>query len=725
MLQLHAIFRRSQLTLAACVPLVLTACGGGGGGSDESRDIDEVSGGAPQVTIVSPADNSRFELPSAIDVRANASDAGGSVVEVEFFANGQSIGRDTEAPYTARWMSPAKGSHVLTAVARDDDGNATTSAGVDVVIEGAGNLRPTVTLASPPNGARLKAPVRITMTADAVDADGEIVQVDFYVGSYPIARVTEPPFIYEWDAPPGVHTLTVVATDDAGDIDSSPQVTIEVENADGIVPQNVPPTIVFRTPAENAELVTPVDIGLEAIAEDVDGSIVAVDFYVDGTLIGSATSAPWTVRWTGAAAGEHVLSAIALDDGADTGSTAVVVTVVDPVPGEFVLNDVRMGDPDLCYVNPEFSDDGEYVVWGERIKRLNDDGEGIVRMWHCAIDQETGEFIPWDCKGFAGFDSTNWGRAYMGRDSQGLFYLGANENYQLTMTRITGPDSGVTTVLGSLVDRERRAIYPSVLPDSDKIYAYWLKSHGENVTPQGAEWVELRYVDIDDPTNEVIVERQYNTRGLVAMDVTFPRWAFHEPLIHFGREDEEGRINIWQLDASKPGTPPVQLTNDWHIKTGPYPVEFEGRRYILSGVDGETDSYVYREPEGGGIYEVIDTFAPAAHETFPNACLANSHEPFIRNGKLFTSWQITDCTDTDDVFAFLSEPGEIWFTQLLDDSDELWQLNQSSTDVKNEPEPVVGTSEAWVFYTAYPDGYDQGSACYEVRRAATPASFLD
>jgi hypothetical protein len=529
MLQLHAILRRSRLTLAACVPLVLAACGGGGGGSDEPMDTHEDSDGAPQVTIVSPADNSRYELPSAIDVRANASDADGSVVEVEFFANGQSIGRDTDAPYSAQWVSPAVGSHVLTAVARDDDGNATTSAGVDVVIEG----------------------------------------------------------------------------------------------------------------------------------------------------------------------------------------------------GEFVVSDVRMGDPNLCYVNPEFSDDGEYLVWGERIHRLNAEGEGIVRMWHCAIDQETGEFIPWDCKGFAGFDSTNWGRAYMGRDSQGLFYLGANENYQLTMTRITGPDSGVTTVLRSLADRERRAIYPSVLPDSDKIYAYWLKSHGPNITPQSAEWVELRYVDIDDPTNEVIVERQYNTRGLVPMDVTFPRWAFHEPLLHYGREDELGRINVWQLDVSQPGSEPVQLTNDSHIKTGPYPVEFEGRRYILSGVDGETESYVYREPEGGGLYEVIETFAPAPQDTFPNACLANSHEPVIHNGRLFTSWQITDCQDTNDVFAFLSEPGEIWFTQLLDGSDELWRLNQPSTDVKNEPEPVVGTSEAWVFYTAYPDGYDQGTACYELRRAATPASLLD
>lgn len=391
----------------------------------------------------------------------------------------------------------------------------------------------------------------------------------------------------------------------------------------------------------------------------------------------------------------------------------------------FGIDDVPMGDANLCYMNPEFSDDGQYVVWGERVPLLNEAGEGILRMWHCGVDQKTGAFVPWDCKGHSGFDSTTLGRAYVGRDSQGVFYLGANEDYQLTMTRITGPDSGVTTTLASLADPERRAIYPSVLPGSNKIYAYWLKSHGTSVAPADADWVELRYVDIADPANEMVVVHQDNMNGLVPLDVTFPRWAFRKPLLIYGHPNEQGMVNIYQVDVSQPQLlPPVQLTNDWHRKTGPYPIEFEGKRYIITGVDGTAESYIYGESPGGGSYEIVDSFAPLADQTFSDACLANSHEPFIMNNKLFTSYQITDCQgQPPNTFAFLSQPGEIWFKELLNGSDGLWRISESNTNVRNEPEPIVGNDEAWVYYSTYPPGFDETNACPEIHRAATPAAL--
>lgn len=387
----------------------------------------------------------------------------------------------------------------------------------------------------------------------------------------------------------------------------------------------------------------------------------------------------------------------------------------------FVIDDIRMGDPEGCYTNPEQSDNGRYMVWGERINKLNDAGEGILRMWHCAIDPESGGFIPHDCRGFNGFDSTNWGRAYLGQDRNGYFYLGANENYELVMTRITGAKSGTTTLLGSLKDPERRAIYPSVLPNSNKIYAYWLKSHGETIKPLDAEWVELRYIDIDDPTNEIIVDRQQNTDGVVPMDVTFPRWAFKQPLLLYGRKDSNGYTNIYQLDASRPEQGPVKLTDDWHGKAGPYPIAYNGKRYIVTGIDGTTESLVYEQPEGGGMYQIVDSFAPPPGQTFRDACLSNSHQPFISQGKLYTSFQITNCKgEPVEPFAFLSYPGQIWFTQLLTENRDLRRTSLSNTWVRNEPEPVIGAGKAWIFYSAYPEGYDQTNACAEVRRTTTP-----
>jgi hypothetical protein len=65
---------------------------------------------------------------------------------------------------------------------------------------------------------------------------------------------------------------------------------------------------------------------LTAQALDSDGFITRVDFLVDGELAGTATAAPFTFAWT-ATAGDHTLSARAMDDaGALTTSAEVVVT---------------------------------------------------------------------------------------------------------------------------------------------------------------------------------------------------------------------------------------------------------------------------------------------------------------------------------------------------------------------------------------------------------------
>jgi hypothetical protein len=40
--------------------------------------------------------------------------------------------------------------------------------------------------------------------------------------------------------------------------------------------------------------------------------------------------------------------------------------------------------------------------------------------------------------------------------------------------------------------------------------------------------------------------------------------------------------------------------------------------------------------------------------------------------------------------------------------------------VKFEPEPLLGTSDTWVYYTRYREGQDTSNACYELYRAETP-----
>lgn len=90
---------------------------------------------------------------------------------------------------------------------------------------------------------------------------------------------------------------------------------------------NQAPTVEVVTPATCPLLVPGGELAVDATASDADGSIARVDFYADGTLIGSDASAPYQVSWQNVPAGAHCLHAVAIDNGgATTTSTSTCVT---------------------------------------------------------------------------------------------------------------------------------------------------------------------------------------------------------------------------------------------------------------------------------------------------------------------------------------------------------------------------------------------------------------
>jgi hypothetical protein len=91
---------------------------------------------APAVSIATPADGAAFNLPAVIRISASASDTDGRITRVDFYAGGKLLGRDTTEPFEFVWRSASPGSHMLTAVARDDDGGATTSLPRAVTVSG-------------------------------------------------------------------------------------------------------------------------------------------------------------------------------------------------------------------------------------------------------------------------------------------------------------------------------------------------------------------------------------------------------------------------------------------------------------------------------------------------------------------------------------------------------------------------------------------------------------
>src|SRR6185503_3269296 len=89
----------------------------------------------PTVAISSPTNNSVFFQPASVTIQATASDSGGSVSQVQFFAGTNSVGTDTTGPSYSITTNLAVGSYALTARATDNLGARATSSVVNVTIK--------------------------------------------------------------------------------------------------------------------------------------------------------------------------------------------------------------------------------------------------------------------------------------------------------------------------------------------------------------------------------------------------------------------------------------------------------------------------------------------------------------------------------------------------------------------------------------------------------------
>jgi hypothetical protein len=98
--------------------------------------------------------------------------------------------------------------------------------------------------------------------------------------------------------------------------------------------ENRPPTITITSPQASAIDTTPASLTITADAADPDGSVLRVEFLVNGTTVNTDVAAPWSAVWTTTATGSHTLTARAYDNaGAVTVSPAVRVTVQEPPSG--------------------------------------------------------------------------------------------------------------------------------------------------------------------------------------------------------------------------------------------------------------------------------------------------------------------------------------------------------------------------------------------------------
>jgi RHS repeat-associated protein len=282
---------------------------------------------APTVSLTAPTNGNLYLAPATFAVKANASASGVGINRVEFYANGVLINTDTTSPYQFDWTGVGAGTYSITAKAVDNNGAETTSAACSATVSGT-NSPPTISLSAPADGARFLNPsnIGLSATASGPELNDLLQRVDFYVDGALAGTATSAPYTFSWSSPSvGTHSVTAVAVDGQGASTTSATRTIIVSN------QNQPPTVSIVTPTDNSLWHSPASSMFQASTSSGESNdTVMVEFYVNGVLQGSDSTAPYSINLTSLAAGTYALMARAVDgQGAQTDSVTRTITVSD------------------------------------------------------------------------------------------------------------------------------------------------------------------------------------------------------------------------------------------------------------------------------------------------------------------------------------------------------------------------------------------------------------
>ena len=259
------------------------------------------------------------------------------------------LAAETYYPYNVSSFLPLlESTNVLAVEVHTAETNNSAELGLDLELSGnvfAPRFPPqsaplALALNPPPNNGLYLFGAPIVLGAATVATANPVKSVSYYGDSTLLGTVAAPPYTFLWsNAPPGIHQVTVQATDTVG-LSGVSFSTLEVL-------RDLPPTIYLTSPSVGQVFAAGQPITITAGASEAGGVVQRVDFYylehgvtinASPVLAGTATTVPYTVTLPGLAPGTYLLSAIATDQ-LDVRSYAVPVHVcVLPVPTLSISN---------------------------------------------------------------------------------------------------------------------------------------------------------------------------------------------------------------------------------------------------------------------------------------------------------------------------------------------------------------------------------------------------
>jgi len=292
---------------------------------------------APSVSLVSPPQGEIVGEGGQTVLRAQASDPDDGVASVTFYANGQSIGTRTGAPYEITWTGIPAGLNYVHAEVSDTRGAATASGSVQIkgsqIIGDIGGIS---------NG-------NVWGWACATFVDSPI-ELHMYLGG--AAGTGVGVLAHTANAPSDAAVATACKANGSAYSFSIPITEQLVQQHGGKaiylhgispwggpnhtinrsgtfqIPANQAPTVAMTSPTPG-NFQTPVSFTLKAAASDADDGVAKVTFYANDQAIYTATQAPYQFPVANLTEGTHTYHAVAEDTrGATTTSASVSIEAI-------------------------------------------------------------------------------------------------------------------------------------------------------------------------------------------------------------------------------------------------------------------------------------------------------------------------------------------------------------------------------------------------------------
>ncbi len=257
-------------------------------------NVTSAVGVAPTLRLLTPTNNVSVVPNTPVTMAASAVATGGTIANVQFYADGAPVGNPIAPPatFTTTYTPTTPGTHVLDAIATDDRGNTTISTSVNLLTAFG---TPTIVISSPSTNVTARAtpnvPFSISATATA-GTGAAVFLVEFLVDGTPVGSrgvntAASSLYTFQWtptSAQLGTHQITARITD----TNSLTATTTTPLNVNVANPVGAPPTMSAISPANAAVLQSLSTVNFSVnVAAGSNATITSVEFFLNDIRIGS------------------------------------------------------------------------------------------------------------------------------------------------------------------------------------------------------------------------------------------------------------------------------------------------------------------------------------------------------------------------------------------------------------------------------------------------------